>query len=157
MWDDYWNNSNNYYLYFNSDGTEGYKVFFIPYDYDNSLGTTNHCGVQSDAGRQDPLKWGDGNQNPLVAKILQFADYKALYVEYLNELIDPSRGLFDYNSSYMRIISWQSRIAPYVSNDTGEDMEIKDRPAGWSSHGEYRLLKSDNNFFKIKASSIPKQ
>jgi hypothetical protein len=57
----------------------------------------------------------------------------------------------------MRIISWQSRIAPYVSNDTGEDMEIKDRPAGWSSHGEYRLLKSDNNFFKIKASSIPKQ
>jgi hypothetical protein len=157
MWDDYWNNSNNYYLYFNKDGNEGYKLFFIPYDYDNSLGTTNHCGVQSDAGRHDPLAWGDGNKNPLVAKILQFADYRDMYVEYLNELIDPSRGLFDFNSSYGRITSWQSRIAPYVSNDTGEDMEIKDRPAGWSSHGEYRLLKNDNNFFTIKASSIPKQ
>ena len=157
MWDDYWNNSNNYYLYFNKDGNEGYKLFFIPYDYDNSLGTTNHCGVQSDAGRHDPLAWGDGNKNPLVAKILQFADYREMYVEYLNELIDPSRGLFDFNSSYGRITSWQSRIAPYVSNDTGEDMEIKDRPAGWSSHGEYRLLKNDNNFFTIKASSIPRQ
>lgn len=156
MWDDYWNNSNNYYLYFNKDGNEGYKLYFIPYDYDNSLGTTNHCGVQSDAGRQDPLHWGDDNKNPLVAKILQFSDYKALYIQYLNELIDPSRGLFDYNSSYARIQSWQSRISPYVSNDTGEDMEIKDRPAGWSSHGEYRLLKSDNNFFTIKAASIPR-
>lgn len=157
MWDDYWNNSNNYYLYFNQDGTEGYKVYFIPYDYDNTLGTTNNCGVQNDAGRHDPLNWGESDKNPLVSKILQFSDYKALYIQYLNELIDPSRGLFDYNSSYARISAWQSRISSYVSNDTGEDMEIKDRPAGWSSHGEYRLLKESNNFFKIKAESIPQR
>lgn len=155
MWDDYWNNANNYYLYFNQPGTEGYKLYLIPYDYDNSLGTTNNCGVQNDAGRHDPLNWGNGNDHPLVAKILQFSDYRALYVQYLNELIDPSRGLFDYNTSYARIVAWQSKISKYVSNDTGEDMEIKDRPAGWSSHGEYRLLSGDNNFFKIKAESIP--
>ncbi len=154
MWDDYWNNSNNYYLYFNQSGNEGYKLYFIPYDYDNTLGTSNHCGVQSDAGRQDPLNWGDGNKNPLVAKILQFSDYRALYVQYLNELVDPAMGLMDYNSSYQRIVNWQNRIREYVANDTEEDMEIKDRPANWGNHSEYRLLKEDNNFFKIKAEAI---
>ena len=33
MWDDYWNNSNNYYFYFDEAG----KFYFIPYDYDLSL------------------------------------------------------------------------------------------------------------------------
>ena len=35
MWDDYWSNSNNFYFYFDSDN----KFYFIPYDYDNTLGT----------------------------------------------------------------------------------------------------------------------
>ncbi|MBO5806289.1 MAG: CotH kinase family protein [Tidjanibacter sp.] len=155
MWDDYWNNSNNYYIYFNNSGTEGYKFYFIPYDYDNSLGTTNNCGVQNDAVRHNPLQWGNGNDNPLVAKVLQFDDYKALYIEYLNEIVHPAGGYMDYESSRQRIIQWHSKIRDYISNDTGEDMEIKDRPAGWSSHGEYRLLDEENNYFKIKAASIP--
>ena len=58
MWDDYWNNANNYYIYFNGKGLTGYKFFFIPYDYDNTLGTSLRCGVQDDAGRQNPLNWG---------------------------------------------------------------------------------------------------
>ena len=37
MWDDYWNNANNYYLYFNSKDLNDYKFFFIPFDYDNTL------------------------------------------------------------------------------------------------------------------------
>ena len=64
MWDDYWNNCNNFYIYFNSTDPQSYKFFFIPYDYDNTLGTTSWCGVQSDAGRHDPLNWGDSTQNP---------------------------------------------------------------------------------------------
>ena len=60
----------------------------------------------------------------------------------------------DYNSSYQRIVEWQNRIREYVANDTEEDMEIKDRPANWGNHSEYRLLKEDNNFFKIKAEAI---
>ncbi len=154
MWDDYWNNSNNYYLYFNSGSSSDYKLYFIPYDYDNTLGTTNNCGVQNDAVTHDPLNWGNGNDNPLVAKVLQFEDYKALYVQYLNEIIDPSRGLMDYYSSYGRITSWHSKISAYVSNDTGEDMEIKDRPAGWSSQNKYRLLEEKNNFFNVRAETI---
>ena len=153
MWDDYWNHSKNFYLYFNKGGTEGYKFFLIPYDYDNTLGTTNIEGVQDDAGRHDPLNWGKSNDNPLVAKILQFDDYKKLYVKYLKELVDPANELFDHASSTARIRQWQDKISPYVSNDTGEDMNIYDKPAPWGNHNEYRLLEDNNNFFKVKAES----
>ena len=54
MWDDMWNNGNNYYLYFNSLDKLNYKVFFIPYDYDNTLGTSN-C---YDPAKQNPTQWG---------------------------------------------------------------------------------------------------
>ena len=85
-------------------------------------------------------------------KIIQFEDYKALYVGYLKELVDSSTGYFDYSSSAARIRDWHSQISPYVSNDTGEDMTIEDRPASWSNHGEYRLLEDGgNNFFRVKA------
>lgn len=152
MWDDYWNNGNNYYMYFNAGGTEGYKFYFIPYDYDNTLGTSQSCMRLSDSGRDTPLKWGTNAQHPLVHRIIQFEDYKALYVGYLKELVDPSAGYFDYTSSVARIREWHSQISPYVSNDTGEDMTIYDEPASWSNHGEYRLLEDNgNNFFKVKA------
>lgn len=159
MWDDYWNNCNNYYIYFNSSDKENYKFFFIPYDYDNSLGTSSHCGVQEDAARHDPLQWGDTGRCPLIGKILQFDDYRKIYVDALYELCSPDRDLFYWEKSIARINAWHSMIRDYVDNDTEEDCEIKDRPAGWGNHGEYRLLNPslDVNFFRIKATSIPKR
>ena len=154
MWDDYWNNANNYYIYFNSKGLTGYKFFFIPYDYDNTLGTSLRCGAQDDAGRQNPLHWGNDN-NRLIARILKFNDFKAKYVAYLKELVDAPNALMDRASAQARIRSWQQRIEPYVDNDTGEDTAIEDKPASWGNHGEYRLLKNNSdNFFTVKASSI---
>ena len=153
MWDDYWNNSNNYYLYFNSTDPHSYKVWFIPYDYDNTLGTTKECGVQSDAGRQSPSSWGQNNY-PLVRKLLANSEWNLYYLNCLRELC---KGNFSAEASAGRIKSWQSIIAPYVDNDTGEDTVIEDKPASWSSHREYRLLESgSNNFFEVKAASIPK-
>ena len=158
MWDDYWNNKNNFYIYFNSSDKNNYKFFFIPYDYDNTLGTSHNCGVQSDSGRQDPLNWGNTNESPLIGKILQFDDYRNIYVEALNELIDPANNLFYYQHSISRINGWHSMIRNYVVNDTEEDCEIKDRPAGWGNIYDYRILDegSSMNFFKVKAQSIPK-
>ncbi len=154
MWDDYWNNANNYYIYFNSPGTSGYKFFFIPYDYDNTLGTSLRCGVQDDAGRQNPLNWGNDN-NRLIARILKFNDFRAKYISYLKELIDPKNAFIDRASSQARIRYWQQLIEPYVDNDTGEDTFIEDKPAPWSNHGEYNLLKNNSdNFFTVKAASI---
>ena len=154
MWDDYWNNANNYYIYFNGKGLTGYKFFFIPYDYDNTLGTSLRCGVQDDAGRQNPLNWGNNN-NRLIARILRFNDFKQKYITYLKELIDAPNALMDRASSQARIRSWQQRIEPYVNNDTGEDTAIEDKPASWGNHSEYRLLKNNSdNFFTVKAASI---
>ncbi len=154
MWDDYWNNANNYYIYFNGKGLTGYKFFFIPYDYDNTLGTSLRYGVQDDAGRQNPLNWGNNN-NRLIARILRFNDFKQKYITYLKELIDAPNALMDRASSQARIRSWQQRIEPYVNNDTGEDTAIEDKPASWGNHSEYRLLKNNSdNFFTVKAASI---
>ena len=154
MWDDYWNNGNNYYIYFNGKGLDDYRFFFIPYDYDNTLGTSLRCGVQDDAGRQNPLRWGN-DDNPLIARLLKFSDLKAKYVACLKELTDTKNALMDRASSQARIRSWQQRVEPYIDNDTGEDTTIEDRPASWGNHSEYNLLKNNSdNFFTAKAASI---
>lgn len=152
MWDDYWGNQNNYYIYFNSSDKYNYKFFFIPYDYDNTLGTS----LNIDAGRQDPLNWGD-NSRKLIRKLLEYPEWRALYVGALQELC-ASDDLFKMEGSVSRVKAWQAMIAPYVSNDTGEDMRIEDKPASWGNHAEYRVMDmGPNNFFKVKASSIPKE
>ena len=157
MWDDYWNNCNNYYIYFNSSDVNDYKFFFIPFDYDNTLGTSLNCGVQSDSGRQDPLNWGNTESNPLIGKLLEFEDYRAIYVEALNTLCNPANNLFYCQSSLVRINMWHNMIRAYIDNDTNEDCDIVDAPAYWGNMHEYRILdaNSPNNFFRVKASSIP--
>ncbi len=155
MWDDHWNNGNNFYLYFNTTDKYDYEVFFLPYDYDNTLGTSSNCGVQSDAGRQDPYKWGSSGL--LMERLMKFDDFKGMYRDALKELVDPANNLFHMDASIPRIRAWQEKIGPYVSNDTGEDMEIKDQPAGWGNHPEYRLMDpGSNNFFRVKAETINK-
>lgn len=151
MWDDYWKNRNNYYIYFNSKDMYAYRFFFIPYDYDNTLGTSS---LGMDSGRQDPLNWGD-NGNPLIYKLLKHEEFRRIYKDALLSLVDPVSGEFYYTTSMARIRSWQEKIGEYVSNDTGEDMTVSDRPASWGNQGEYRLLDSgSSNFFKVKAETI---
>ena len=155
MWDDYWNNCNNFYIYFNSTDPASYKFYFIPYDYDNTLGTTVTCGVQSDAGRQDPFNWGDSKMNPLIAKVLQVDEFREIYKRSLLELSSSANTYLNPSAAADRIRNWQNMIKLFVPNDTGEDMTISDRPASWSNHGEYRLLEmGNNNFFTAKINSI---
>lgn len=144
MWDDYWTSGNNYYFYFNPAG----KFYFIPYDYDNTLGTSQYY----DSGRRDPLHWGDDASNPLIAKLLKRPEWKAYYVNFLKELC---RGDFRTDVAIARINEWHHVISPFVLNDTGQDMKIADRPASWGNHSEYRILSpGDNNFFSVKFESI---
>lgn len=156
MWDDYWNSGNNYYLYFTTEDLLDYKFYFIPYDYDNTLGTCTNTAAQSDAGRQDPLNWGR-YENPLIRRLLEYDDFRAKYISYLHELVDEDNGLMHYVAAMERIQAWQAMVAPYIANDTNEDMELDDRPASWGNHPEYRLLDTvpDINFFRVKAASIP--
>ena len=157
MWDDYWNNCNNYYIYFDSTEKSSYKFYLLPYDYDNTLGTSTQCGVQIDAGRQDPLNWGDSQKNPLIYKILQINEFRELYKQELLALCSASRRLFYYDASMERIRNWHKLIAEHIDNDTGEDCRIEDKPASWGNHSEYRLLElGGNNYFQVKTSSINK-
>ena len=150
MWDDLWNNGNNYYLYFNSLDKYDYKVFLIPYDYDNTLGTSNAY----DAARQDPYNWGD--KGLLIERLMRFEEFRNIYRDELKRLVNPVNGLMDATSATNRILNWQSKIINYVSNDTGEDMVIEDRPASWGAIGDYKLTGSSNNYFTVKAQTINK-
>lgn len=153
-WDDHWNNSNNFYIYFNSNDPEDYKFFLIPFDYDNTLGTCHRCGIQTDAVRHDPYKWG--NKGILIERLMKYDACRDIYREELLRMIDPEEGLMDFKSSTDRISVWHSRIKNQVGNDTGEGMEIEDKPASWGSHPEYRILDQNPNvnFFKVKAQTI---
>lgn len=148
MWDDLWNNGNNYYLYFTTSDKFDYKVFFIPYDYDNSLGTSNAY----DAAKQDPYKWG--SKGVLINRMMEYEEFRNIYRDELKRLVDPANGLMDTQSSVARIKEWQSKIKQYISNDTGEDMEIRDEPAYWGNWGDYNLMDSNNNYFTEKAKTI---
>ena len=148
MWDDMWNNGNNYYLYFNTTDKYDYKVFLIPYDYDNTLGTSNAY----DAAKQDPYNWGD--RGIFIERMMRIEEFRNIYRDELKRLVDPAYGLMDPSSSMQRISDWQARIEHYISNDTGEDMMIEDRPAYWGSWGDYRLMSTDNNYFIVKAETI---
>lgn len=155
MWDDYWGNNNNYYLYFDVDG----KVYFIPYDYDNTLGTSLIVG---NAGTKNPLYWGPDNGRPLLNKILAVPEFRARYVQHLKDLAREGQGLFGASDSQARIRYWQQRIAPHVSNDTGEDMQLEDKPASWGNAPYYRLLsgnaeggsQGNANFFGTRIKAI---
>jgi spore coat protein CotH len=147
MWDDYWGNKNNFYFYFDSKG----KFYFIPYDYDNTLGTS---GIMSNSGTQDVLKWGN-NTYPLMEKIIAIPEYKALYISYIKNLCNSNNDYFHIDKSMARIIKWQNFVSPYVNNDTKEDTQIIDKPASWGNCSFYRLLDSNNNYFKIRAANIP--
>ncbi len=154
MWDDYWNNQNNYFFYFDSN----HRFYFIPFDYDNTLGTSSAYNP----GTQDMLNWGplDGSRM-LMRKVMSISAFKERYKGYIRELAG-SENLFATVGSQARIRRWQNMIRPYTDNDTGEDTEIFDRPASWSNYPKYRLLSGgvgdgqngETNFFDTKINSI---
>ncbi len=146
MWDDYWANNNNYYIYFDGDG----KFYFIPFDYDNTLGTS----LMMDSGRQDLLRWGPDNR-PLIHKIITIPEFKKLYISYLYELAHPNNDYFFISRSLDRIQKWQAMIEPFVNNDTNEDMEIGDQPASWGNQPQYRLHSQTDNFFDVRGAHLP--
>lgn len=62
---------------------------------------------------------------------------------------------FFVDRSIPRILNWQNKIRNFVNNDTKEDTEILDKPASWGNCSFYRLLDSNNNYFKIRTANIP--
>lgn len=155
MWDDYWVNANNFYFYFAGNG----KAYFIPYDYDNTLGTSL---LMPNAGTQDLLQWGPVSGRPLITKLLAVPRWRDQYKAYCKELVQAGNAYFDATTSMQRVMDWQQFVGPYVSNDTGEDMYIEDKPAWWGNASYYRLLSGNDqggaagpaNFFTTKLKQV---
>lgn len=156
LWDDYWVNGNNFYFYFAPNG----KAYFIPYDCDNALGTSQ---IISNSGTQNPLTWGNMAQRPLITKILAIPIYQTLYKGFIKELTNPENDFFATTKSVNRIQAWQNLISADVTNDTGEDMFIEDKPAYWGNQPNYRLKSGNNlggknglaNYFGTRTATIP--
>lgn len=153
MDDDYWNNKNNYYFYFDKKG----KCYFIPYDYDNILGT--NCSYGDDTAIRNPLEWGvQGYEVPLIEKLLSVPEYKQMYVDYLLELREESSFVTGSQAEIQRL---QALVKDYVySKDltySNTYSSISDDTAYWcSNYGKYKLLSGDENtnYFKAKSKSI---
>lgn len=154
MDDDYWRNLNNYYFYF--DKKNG-KAYFIPYDYDNILGT--NCF--SDTATRNPLDWGEGvYKAPLIEKLLSVPEFKQKYVDYLLELTEENVFVTENQTE---ITSLQNLVTGLISSNDIEyedtSKTIKDDVASWCSNsGKYKLLDRDetSNYFNVKAKSIKK-
>lgn len=156
MWDDYWKNMNNFYFYFDSQ----HRFYFIPFDYDNTLGTAQDR--YGNPGTDDMLYWGSLNGDRiLMRKVMSIAAFKERYKSYIKQLASSSE-LMEPVAACTRVTRMQSLVRGFVANDTGEDGTVMDSPAYWSSCPNYRLLtggvgdgkSTESNFFKTKAASI---
>ncbi|MBQ3922423.1 MAG: CotH kinase family protein [Spirochaetales bacterium] len=156
MWDDYWRNCNNYYIYFDTDG----KAYFIPYDYDNTLGATN-SGLMTSPAEKNPLEWGNANNNgaPLVTKILAIDEYMTQYKQYLADLASDSNDYLKLSASQSRINTWYSLIETYCTDYAASSDFSKDGESDWSLHkghpnSTYNYLTNDNNYFTLRIAAI---
>ena len=153
MDDDYWRNHNNYYFYFDTTG----KSYFIPYDYDNILGTNCH----TDTATKNPLDWGEGAyEAPLIEKLFLVPEFKQKYVNYLLNLSESSVFV---EGSQAEITRLQTLVKDLIASDDIEyedtSKTIRDDVASWcSNYGKYQLLAGDenNNYFKAKFNSVEK-
>lgn len=156
MDDDYWRNKNNYYFYFDASK----KAYFIPYDYDNILGT--NIFQNEDSTTRNPLDWGEGNDAPLIDRMLSVPEFMEKYMDYLLELSDEQSGFV--TESQEKIRRWQEMIRPYLNSSGAYDERaiaaytaIGDDVAEWcSNYGRYKLLSGneDTNYFMAKAKSV---
>jgi spore coat protein CotH len=145
MWDDYWNNANNYYLYFDSTSADSYKVYMIPHDHEMSLGNSSSAHM-SEPALQDPFNWGK-SKAPLIKRILSVDEYRLMYGDIILELLQQGNYLFYYYEAIDMIKDLMHEVEPYTENITGINMTPIDKPGPKSSNKTYRLTQDGRDCF----------
>lgn len=112
MDDDYWANSNNYYLYFDTGKGGSGKLYFIPFDYDNTLG--HSINGDGDGTRHNPMDWGRGKDRPLMDKLLSVPEYKEKFKDLLLELCQNEYFTFERCSKIF--LEWGAMVTPYINS-----------------------------------------
>ncbi len=109
-WDNYSINQNNFYLY---ENPEDGKVYYIPYDFDNTLGIDF---FNVDWAERDIYKYYDSKSNrPLAKKILANKKYRDQYTLIIDELLKNQLALTPLNA---RIDELKAKIQNAAELDT---------------------------------------
>ena len=148
MWDDYWNNANNFYLYFDSTSLDNYKVYMIPHDYEMSLGNSN-SSLMSDPSSQNPFEWGK-SKGPLIKRLLTIDEYKLMYADMIAMLLQQGNYMFYYYEAIDMIKDLMFQVEPYTENVTGINMTPVDKPGPRSSNKSFLLTEDGRNCFFYK-------
>lgn len=151
MDDDYWGNANNYYLYFDTSAKGTQKVYFIPFDYDNTLG----CSIHEGGFKNNPLEWGQGADRPLIDKLLSVPEYKQKFVNYLLEV--STNNYWNFEAGSTKFLYWENMISSYL-NSPDLDYHIgigSFNDYTWTPSGYYLTSKS-NNIYEATTASFKK-
>ena len=150
MDDDYWGNANNYYLYFDTGSKGSGKVYFIPFDYDNSLG----CSISDGGFKQNPLNWGRGKNRPLMDKLLKVPEYKAKFSKLLLQ-VSAEDSYWNFDDCSKQFLYWKNLVSPYLnSNDLEGHIAVKKwNDYTWQPSG-YSLTDKNTNIFDATRESF---
>lgn len=150
-WDGFWGNGNNFMFYID----EASMLHFIPFDTDNTLGTSLFV---EDVGERDPLNFGLSQNTPLlVTKVLAIEEYKKQYLLYIEQLVNQQNlAQQTYASSWISKV--HSLIKNDLKNDTNDNETIIDQPATWGNQPDYRLFALDTGkpWFDTKKAAVQK-
>lgn len=131
-WDGYYN-KNNFYLYHN---TATGKFEYIPYDLDNTLGI-DWLGV--DWTMQNIYNWApNGEDRPLVTRLLQVPDYRARFTYYVEEFM---LTVFNAGNLFGDFDELRVLLGPYVAQDDFYPLDygfdLDDFTNGFNSQTDY--------------------
>lgn len=153
MDDDYWGNANNYYLYFGEDKNGTDRVYFIPFDYDNTLGAS----IKEGGFKHNPLDWGRGANRPLIDKLLSVPEYKQKLVNYLHDLTAADSD-WNYTRCSNLFKYWQNMLKPYINSPhlsyTG--LGVNSFSYNTWTPGGYDLVNQANNIYDATRESFEK-
>ena len=150
MDDDYWGNANNFYLYFDTGKKGTGKLYFIPFDYDNTLG----CSIHEGGFNQDPLKWGRGQNRPLMDRMLLVPEFKQKFIELLKE-VSAEDSYWNFERCSQQFLAWKAMLEPYAASP---DLHDKISQKYWGDYtwqpGGYSLTNYSNNIFDATRNAI---
>lgn len=151
MDDDYWGNRNNYYLYFDNGKDGSGKCYFIPFDYDNSLGNS----ITDDKTFLNPFNWGNGEDRPLMDRLLEVPEYKEKFTSTLLEFSSQDKDSpWNKEKNFALWRKWHSQVKDYANKS-----DIRGWPnigatglyddGGWKAKKHYLTIERDNYYDQI--------
>lgn len=153
MDDDYWGNGNNYYLYFDTATKKSTgKVYFIPFDFDNTLG----CSIHQGGLTNNPLNWGLDENRPLMDKLLMVPEYQKRFKELLLE-VSSKDSFWNFEDCKEQFLYWKKMVEPYLAS---RDLDSRNSVKAWNDFtwcpGGYSLTYKSNNVFDATRRSFEK-